>query len=82
MIRKLILLAILVALLNGCGEAPLPPPPRPPSNCPDEIPKPAPLVGKATPLKVYDLQIRTQVAREKERARGDCWRDDALGARQ
>ncbi len=72
---RALLLPILVALmvvtmLVACSTVPQ----RPLANCPASIPTPAPLVGKPTPANVGKLEIRVELARERERDRGDCWR--------
>ncbi len=64
---------VLLVLLAGCGAPKAIPPPD--ANCPDSIPTPAALVGRPTPAKVGALEIRVELARERERDRGDCWRD-------
>lgn len=67
---------IAVLLLAGCATAPPAKPPKP--DCPASVPIPAPLVGKPTPAKIGALEIRVELAREAERARGDCWREGAM----
>jgi hypothetical protein len=61
-------MVLLLPLLTGCSPHPMP-------DCPASVPVPMPLVGRPTPAKVADLEIRVELAREAERARGDCWRD-------
>lgn len=60
---------ILCAILAGCAiETPRPPAPDFP-ECPASIPIPAPLRKHET---VGALEIRVEIAREDERARGDA----------
>lgn len=69
---------IAALLLAGCGAVPALVPTQA-VDCPASVPVPAPLVGNPTPAKVSALQIRVELAREQERARGDCWRDAVGG---
>lgn len=68
---------ILFALLSGCASRHTSPP-----DCLAAVAVPAPLVGKPTPAKVGELQIRVELAREAERDRGDCWRSAFEGMKK
>lgn len=70
----------LLVILAGCSVAP----PQFPA-CPGPVPTPAPLGRHET---VGPLEIRVEIAREKERARGDACaaavdaRDKWIGAKR
>lgn len=64
--RRVTLLA--TALLVGCGH----PEPLTIAACPPEIPVPAPIPRIRTTQMVSALQIREDLAREAERARGNA----------
>jgi hypothetical protein len=70
---------ILILLVAGCATRPVS---IPAPDCPASIPIPAPLVGTPTAAKVSALEIRVELAREQERARGDCWRSAVMGVKQ
>lgn len=61
-------------LLAGCAAPPTVKKVSDVVDCPASIQAPAPLVGHPTPAKVGALEIRVELAREKERDRGDCWK--------
>lgn len=61
---------LLLVPLAACAS----PKSAPVAVCPASLPIPAPLIGHPTPAKVGDLEIRVELARERERDRGDCWR--------
>lgn len=67
--RAILVVALLV---SGCASGPAPNPQAILAMCPPaqdtDVPIPAPLTGKPTIDKVSSLQIRVEVAREKERA--------------
>lgn len=61
--------------LAGCAVAPLPTPPVPPAavKCPGPVAIPAALPHLHTQEQLLQFAIRLEVAREDERARGDCY---------
>jgi hypothetical protein len=76
-LTRALILPALLTLLAGC-TAPQPPQ----ADCPPTVPVPAPLVGKPSAAKVGALEIRVELARTAERARGDCWRDAFEGMKK
>lgn len=69
---------LLLVPLAACASPKVPPV----AVCPASLPIPAPLVGHPTPAKVGALEIRVELARERERDRGDCWRAAYAGTKQ
>jgi hypothetical protein len=59
--------ALILLLLAGCAVRVAPPT----ADCPASVPVPAGVPAHATAKQVSDLEIRVEVARERERARGD-----------
>lgn len=64
MTRFVILLALLTA---SCAT-------KPPTfpDCPPSLPVPSPTVRKPSARQIAELEIRVEIAREAERARGDA----------
>lgn len=67
---------LIFFLLAGCATTPLPPPAP---TCPDPVRVPAPLRKGES---VGTLEIRVELARLAERARGDACAADAAGLRE
>lgn len=71
----LLLVCVAVVLLAGCGiEAPLCPAVSPVvvRDCPPSVAVPAPLPRVHTQDQLAEFAITLELAREKERARGDA----------
>ena len=61
--------AWLSFVLVACSAHPIPPPTL---SCPPSIAVPAPLTKVRTPDMLAAFQVRVELAREAERARGDA----------